>query len=360
MIDLSTMNSVVVDADRDRVTCGPGARVYQANRETVQHGMALPLGICGDVGLAGLTLGGGYGYLMGVAGLACDSLTGVQIVMADSCIRTVTDDSDKDLMWALRGGGANFGIVTQMHFKPFRISDIYGGTLSFPGAATADVAALVNEHSTSLPDQLTMFAAVATLPDGSTHPEISLCWSGDAGQGREVIDKLITSKVKPAKDELRVMNVDELVGRGDGTDGLGCVRFGNVTGKLPQAGLETLLRTSASLPIVRVATIDVAVGEATRRTSINAAAPSRPPGVAVGYLVDWSDAALTPAATAWTEQSWARVYPYTRGTYVNMLGDESQGRVREAYGTNYERLATLKAKYDPGNVFRLNQNIVPG
>jgi hypothetical protein len=151
--------------------------------------MALPLGICGDVGLAGLTLGGGYGYLMGVAGLACDSLVGVQIVMADSSIRTVTDDSDKDLMWALRGGGANFGIVTQLHFKPFRIGDICGGS-----------------HA-----------------------------GGD---------------------------------RLDGT------KLG------------------------------------------------------------------------------ARVSVHPR----NMLGDESPGRVREAYGENYWRLSTLKVKYDPSNVFRLNQN----
>lgn len=359
MIDLSAMDSVAINSGQDRISCGPGARVYQANRLTVKHGMALPLGICGDVGLAGLTLGGGYGYLMGVAGLACDSLVGVQIVMADSSIRTVSDDGDKDLMWALRGGGANFGVATRLDFKPLRIGDIFGGSLSFPGAAGPDVVALVNDHSISLPDELTMFADVVTLPDGSKHCGVSLCWSGDVGQGRAVIDKVITSKVKPAKDELRVMNIDALVGRGEGTDALTCVRFGNVRGKLPQAGLDALLQGNSSLPLVRVATLDVAVGEATRRAGVNAAAPSRAPGVAVGYLVDWKDAALTPAATAWTEERWARVYPYTYGAYVNMLGDESPGRVREAYGANYSRLATLKTKYDPGNVFRLNQNIAP-
>jgi FAD/FMN-containing dehydrogenase len=358
MIDLSRMDSIAVDPKRDRITCGPGARVYQANKETVKYGMALPLGICGDVGLAGLTLGGGYGYLMGVAGLACDSLVGAQIVMADSSIRTVSDDSDPDLMWALRGGGANFGVVTQMHFKPFRIGDIYGGSLSFPGAASAEIAGLVNDHSLSLPDQLTMFSSIATLPDGSTHPQISLCWSGDVAHGPAMVDKFITSTVKPGKEQLRVMSIDALVGRGDGTDSLGCVRFGDVAGKLPQAGLDAFLQTSTSLPIVRVATIDVHVGAATRRTNLNASAPSRPPGVGVGYLVDWTDAALTPAATAWTEQAWARLYPYTHGTYVNMLGDEP-ARVRAAYGVNYPRLAKLKAKYDPNNVLRLNQNIVP-
>jgi hypothetical protein len=105
--------------------------------------------------------------------------------------------------------------------------------------------------------------------------------------------------------------------------------------------------------------MDVAAGKATRRSNVNAAAPNRVPGVAVGYLVDWQEPALTPAATAWTEQAWARVYPYTQGTYVNMLGDESPERVREAYGKNYSRLAMLNAKDDSKNVCRLYQNILP-
>lgn len=359
MIDLSRMDYVTIGAAKGRVTCGPGTRVYQANTATVKQRLVLPLGICGDVGLAGLTLGGGYGYLMGVAGLACDSLIGVEIVMADSSVRTVTDESDPQLMWALRGGGANFGVVTQMHFKPFPLGDIFGGSLSFPEAASADMIALVNDRSLSLPDELTIFSDVVALPDGSMHPQISLCWSGDVRQGPAVVAQLITSALKPSKDQLRVMNINELVGRGEGTDSRGCVRFGNVVGKLPSAGVEALLQMTTSLPLVRVATMDICVGKATRRTSVNAAAPTRPHGVAVGYMVDWDDAALTTTATAWTEKNWARVYPFTHGTYVNMLGDEPPERVREAYGANYSRLATLKRKFDPTNVFRLNQNIVP-
>jgi hypothetical protein len=359
MIDLSRMDAVMINSAKTRVSCGPGTRIYQANVATVKQGLALPLGVCGDVGLAGLTLGGGYGFLMGVASLACDSLVGVQIVMADSSIRMVTDESDPQLMWALRGAGANFGVVTQMHFKPFSIGDIYGGSLSFPGAAGGDVFALVNDRSLSLPDELTLFGDVAALPDGSIHPQISLCWSGDVRQGREVVDRLITSKLKPSKDELRVMNINDLVGRGEGTDSLSCVRFGGVPGKLPPAGIEALLEVKTALPLVRVATMDVAVGAATRRTQVNASAPTRPPGVNVGYLVDWNDAALTSAATAWTDETWSRIYPFTQGTYVNMLGDEPSARVHEAYGANYSRLAALKRKYDPANVFRLNQNISP-
>lgn len=359
MIDLSKMDSVTIDSAKTQVTCGPGTRVYQANVATVKHGLALPLGICGDVGLAGLTLGGGYGYLMGVAGLACDSLIGVQIVMADSTIRTVTDENDPQLMWALRGAGANFGVVTQMHFKPFPIGDIYGGSLSFPGAAAGDMLALVNDRSLLLPDELTLFADVAALPDGTVHPGISLCWSGDVRQGRAAVARLITAKLKPSKDELRVRSVNDLVGRGEGTDSPSCVRFGSVRGKLPPAGVEALHQTRTPLPLVRVATMDVAVGTATRRTGVNTASPTRAPGVNVGYIVDWRDAALTTAATAWTEENWARVYPFTEGTYVNMLGDEPPKRVREAYGANYSRLATLKAKFDPSNLFRLNQNIAP-
>lgn len=132
VIDLSKMDNIAVEPSSRHVSCGAGVRVFQANESTVGHGLALPLGICGDVGVAGLTLGGGYGYLLGVAGLACDSLIGAQVVLADGHIQTVTEESDPDLLWALRGAGANFGVVTQLHFRAHPVSEIYGALSNFP------------------------------------------------------------------------------------------------------------------------------------------------------------------------------------------------------------------------------------
>jgi FAD/FMN-containing dehydrogenase len=359
VIDLSRLDNITVEPRTGRVSCGPGVRVYQANEATVRHSLALPLGICGDVGVAGLTLGGGYGYLLGVAGLACDSLIGAEVVLADGRIRTVTEQSDPDLMWALRGGGANFGVVTQLHFKAFPVGEIFAGSQQFPPATARDVAALANECAANLPDELTMFASIAALPDGTTHPEISICWSGDVRQGRQVIDKLTTSVIKPSKDSLKVTNVNELVGRGEGTDGLSYVRYGEVAGKLPPAGLQALLDSGNPPAIGRVVTMDTLHGAATRRKKSASAAPSYSPGFGTGYLVFWEDPKITAAAIEWTTSAWAAVHPFTQAAYVNMLGDESAERVREAYGENYPRLAKLKAKYDPENVFRLNQNIRP-
>ena len=179
-------------------------------------GYALPLGICGDVGVAGLTLGGGYGYLLGVAGLACDALIGVDLVLADGTIRHVTENSDPDLMWALRGGGANFGIATQLYFNAYRVGPVVAGTIRFPSAAARDVAAHANDCAAELPDELTMFTSVLTLPDGSKHVSSSVCWSGEPRHGREVIAKHITSMAKPAADHSKVTDIAALVGRGEG------------------------------------------------------------------------------------------------------------------------------------------------
>jgi FAD/FMN-containing dehydrogenase len=359
VIDLSKLGNIALEP-RGGVSCGPGVRVYQANEATVKHRLALPLGICGDVGVAGLTLGGGYGYLLGVAGLACDSLVGAEVVLADGSVRAVTEDSDPDLMWALRGGGANFGIVTHLHFKGFPVGEVFAGSQVFPAAAARDVAALVNECAANLPDELTMFTSIAALPDGTSQPAISMCWSGDVNQGRQVIDKLTTSVIKPSKDTLKVTNLNDLVGRGAGTDGLSCVRYGEVAGKLPPAGLQALLDPRNPPPAIgRVVTMDALHGAATRREKAASAAPSYSPGFGTGYLVFWDDPKMSAAAINWTTAAWAAVHPFTQAAYVNMLGDESSARVREAYAENYPRLAKLKAKYDPDNVFRLNQNISP-
>lgn len=225
----------MVERSSQRVSCEAGVRVFQANQSTLSQGLALPLGICGDVGVAGLTLGGGYGYLLGVAGLACDSLMGAQVVLADGRTRTVTEESDPDLLWALRGAGANFGIVTQLHFRAYRVADIYGGTLEFSAAAARDVAALANDCAATLPDELTMFTSIEAIPGKGSQAEISLCWSGDVRHGRQVIDKLLGS-LKPSVDRLKVMNIAEFVGRGAGTEGLACVRYGECRRKIAPGG----------------------------------------------------------------------------------------------------------------------------
>jgi FAD/FMN-containing dehydrogenase len=174
-----------------------------------------------------------------------------------------------------------------------------------------------------------------------------------------VIDKFTTAAIKPSKNGLKVTNINELVGRGEGTDGLSCVRYEEVAGKLSPQGLQTLLDPPNPPAVVRAVTMDALHGAATRRKQSASAAPNYSPGFGTGYLVFWKDPKITADAVAWTNSAWAAVHPFTQAAYVNMLGDESAERVREAYGDNYPRLAKLKARYDPDNVFRLNQNIKP-
>jgi len=174
-----------------------------------------------------------------------------------------------------------------------------------------------------------------------------------------VIDKFTTAAIKPSKNGLKVTNINELVGRGEGTDGLSCVRYGEVAGKLSPQGLQTLLDPPNPPAVVRAVTMDALHGAATRRKQSASAAPNYSPGFGTGYLVFWKDPKITADAVAWTNSAWAAVHPITQAAHVNMLGDESAERVREAFGDNYPRLAKLKARYDPDNVFRLNQNIKP-
>lgn len=176
--------------------------------------------------------------------------------------------------------------------------------------------------------------------------------------GREVIDRMLGS-TKPSVDRLKVMNIAELVGRGAGTDGMSCVRYGEIAGKLPPAGLDALLDPGNPPAIGRDIAMDALHGAATRRKKSASAAPNYLPGFGTGYLAFWEEAGMTQAATEWTTAAWARVHPYAQAAYVNMLGDEGVERVREAYGENYSHVARLKRKYDPENVFRLNQNIKP-
>lgn len=138
VIDLGRLDEVSVDPAAGTIACGAGARVWQANEAAAPHGLALPLGTCGDVGVSGLTLGGGVGYLMGVAGAACDALIGADVILADGRRLMVTDRSDADLMWALRGAGANFGIVTRLVYRAVRLRSVLAGTLTFPAAAARD------------------------------------------------------------------------------------------------------------------------------------------------------------------------------------------------------------------------------
>jgi FAD/FMN-containing dehydrogenase len=359
VIALERMDAVSVDPAALTITCRGGVRVWQANEAGAKHGMALPLGICPDVGVSGLTLGGGVGYLMGVAGAACDTLIGAEVVMADGRVLNVTADRDADLMWALRGAGANFGIVTRLTYRAYPLDKVFGGSLTFPSAAAGDVLALLNTLSMSIPDELSVFGQIAYLPSQDALVNLDLCWSGDTAHGRDVIAQHIASVIRPIKDSMKETTLAQLSGNEMSPAEPQCARFGNVAGQLPQIALDRLMDGSGAPAAVRVIFFDPIHGAVTRIKPDATSFPHRPQGAAAGLILSWRDPSNTAEVRAWADKSWATLQPYIPNAYVNMLDDEGAARVRDSYGGNYERLRRLKTKFDPQNIFRSNQNILP-
>ncbi len=358
VIDLGRLDEVTVDPAARTIACGAGARVWQANEAAARHGLALPLGTCGDVGVSGLTLGGGIGYLMGVAGAACDALIGADVIRADGRRLMVTDRSDPDLMWALRGAGANFGIVTRLVYRAMRLRSVLAGTISFPAAAARDLLGLANNLSGVLPDELSVITGVVVPPRGEPQVRMKACWSGEAARGRDVIQNLVTRAVAPSAQTLRETTLADFVGRDNPGGGMSCARYGLARRPLPDRALDLLLDRTP-VPAVRLVFLDPVHGAVTRVPSDATAFPRGRTGAGAGFILLWNDGRLTPALRSWADRAWGQLEPSMSDAYVNMLDDEGEARVREAYGANYARLQRLKRRYDPGNVLRSNQNIPP-
>jgi len=359
LIDLGKLDAVTVDARAGIVECGAGARIWQVSEAAAAHGLSLPLGTCGDVGISGLTLGGGVGYLMGVAGAACDALIGADVVLADGRQLTVTDESDPDLMWALRGAGANFALVTRLRFRALRLSGVLAGELIFPGSAAREVLALADSLPARLPDELSVFTGVVIPPAGDPRVRLGVCWAGEAARGREVIAQLLTREVAPVSQSVRETTLAQFVGRDTPGGGMSCARFGIARRPLPDQAFDVLLAADAPPGVVRLLFLDPVHGAMARVPADATAFPHQPDSAGVGFIVAWDEAAKTQAVRSWADRSWGRLEPLMSAAYVNMLDDEGEARVREAYGANYGRLQRLKRRYDPDNVFRSNQNIAP-
>jgi FAD/FMN-containing dehydrogenase len=359
VIDLGKMDQVTFDVDRGFVTCGAGARAWQADEVAARNGYSLPLGTCGDVGVSGLTLGGGFGFLLGTAGAACDALIGAQIVLADGRVRNVADGENADLMWAIRGAGANFGVVTKLVYRAVRLDEVFAGSLIYPAAAARDVLGMTDRLSSTLPDELGTFTFIRHSPDGQAHVKVEACWSGKLAQGREVINQFLGSAVRPASDTLRETTLSAIVGREKPNPSAYCTRYGMAAGELPKEALDLLADNRDAPPVTRLTFLDPIHGAFTRVKSDAMAFPHSPAGAGVGFILMWDDPKLTAGARAWADKNWAPLQQHIRAPYLNMLEHEGEAGVRESYGANYPRLRKLKAKYDPDNIFRSNQNILP-
>lgn len=363
VIDLTLMKGIQVNPEQRTVRAQAGLRLGEFDRETQKFGLATTLGVNTDTGIAGLTLGGGYGWLAGKYGLACDNLLSAEVVTADGCIVHCSADSHEDLFWGLRGAGANFGVVTTFEYRLHPVTNVLGGIILHP--LRADILSFFDEFSRHASDELTTTGVLLCGPDGTPAFGSIVCYCGPLDEGEKVLRPL-RALAKPLLDSIQPRSYLEMQGLLDTTWPPGRHYYNKAHNirRLSDGAVETILKYSASLPtnLTNIA-LQQLHGAASRISVSETAFPHR---------YDHYDLLVHPATDhpsdtdkmiRWARECWKALEPFAeRAVYVNALEDaleEGEARVREAYGPNYQRLVNLKNKYDPQNMFRQNSNVKP-
>jgi FAD/FMN-containing dehydrogenase len=365
MIDLSLMKGIHVNPKARTVRAQGGVTWREFNRETAVHGLATTGGVISTTGIAGLTLGGGLGWLLGKHGLSVDNLLSVELVTASGEVVTATADEHPDLFWALRGGGGNFGVASSFEFRLHPLRQVLGGIVAHPLAAAKDVLRFYREFTAAGPDDLTVFAALVHAPDGSGVPLAAfiVCHCGSAAQAAKDIRPLLEFgapalvQVGPMPYPAMNMILDDGFPRG-------ALNYwkSSFMRTLNDEAIEAMIDRFVACPSpMSGIVIEHFHGAVTRIAPSDTAVPHREPGYNSLIFSVWTDPMRTDDNIAWTRATYAGLEPhFARRRYVNYLGDdEAQDAIRSAYGPNYARLAEIKRRYDPGNLFRLNQNIEP-
>ena len=361
VIDFSNMKSVWVDPKARTARVEPGVTLGEFLHETQVHGLATSYGVFTPTGIAGLTLGGGFGWLSGKYGLACDNLLSADVVTADGRLLTASSTENSDLFWALRGGGGNFGVVTSFEFRLHPVSDVLGGIIAWPRSRAKELLRFFREFTADKPDELGIAVGTANLPQG---PAIitPICYFGPEEEGERVLGPLRRFG-PPMADGVRKMKFDEALSMLDASlpPGLHNYWRSSYFRDLSDDMIDTILSkiADAPSPLSRFF-IEVLSGEATRKRPGDTAFPVRSKMYNFLFLGIWQDPGATTENMDWVHASWESIRPFLSShVYVNYLSQEGQERVRAAYGENYERLVAVKRKYDPTNLFRVNQNIKP-
>ncbi len=372
VIDLGSMKQIHVDPRRGTVRAQAGVLLGELDRATQAYGLAVPTGSVTSTGLAGLTLGGGFGWLMRKHGLTIDQLLSVEIVTADGKVLEASGTTNADLFWGVRGGGGNFGIVTEFEYRLHSVGPkVLSGFTLWPIEEAPLVARYYRDWAASVSDELTTALVLRRAPAMEPIPEamhgtpvivVACCWAGSLDRGAKVLQPLRQFGER-AVDLTAVRPFVEQQAMFDPSFPPGIWVHSKATdvAVLSDDVLDILLAYSARMTSLRSGIIAWQLGGAVSRVGdFDTAFGSR----TSGYLVDI--VGVTDSADGFAEQRewardcWAALSPYHAGVYVNWLMEEGEQRVREAYGQRrYERLQALKRQYDPENVFRLNQNIPP-
>jgi FAD/FMN-containing dehydrogenase len=371
VIDLSAMRSVRVDPAKKTARAEGGATWGDFNSATHAFGLATTGGIISTTGVAGLTLGGGIGYLARGCGLSLDNLVSADVVTADGKFLVVSENENADLFWALRGGGGNFGVVTSLEFRLHPVKDIYGGPMFFELDRARDVLAAYREYIADAPEQLGAFPAFQIAPPlpfipekrhGETFIAVVACWAGPLDEGPRALKPF--HDVAPVVAEMvGPMPYPALNGAFDALYPPGLQHYwkANFVKELTDDSIAAHLKHGPKVPAVSSTMHIYPINGACHRVAPDATAFAyRDANFATVIAGMWPDPSQNKANIKWVRDYYDATAPHSEaGGYVNFMAEDDQDRVKANYGRNYVRLVEIKRRYDPDNVFRLNQNIRP-
>jgi FAD/FMN-containing dehydrogenase len=371
-IDLSGMRGVQIDAARRVARVEGGATLGDFDRAAQEHGLATPLGINSTTGVAGLTLGGGFGWLSRRFGLSSDNLIAADVVTTSGERVRASADENADLLWALRGGGGNFGVVTHFEFTLHNVGPtVLAGLIVHPLSDAKKVLQFYRDFAPNTPEELAIWFVMRKAPPlpflpaewhGREIVVLAACYSGDVAEGERVLEPLrkfgrpIADVIGPQPFASWQTALDPLL-----TPGMRNYWKSHDFLDLDDGLIDVLTDFASRLPDgqteIAFAQLGGAIG---RLTNADTAYARREAKYLVNVHGRWADAGRDDACVAWARQLFTAAAPYSTGSvYVNFLSGDDESRVRAAYGANYDRLVALKNKYDPSNFFRVNQNIRP-
>jgi FAD/FMN-containing dehydrogenase len=361
LIDLGLMRTLTVDPQARVARAQAGVTGREFDRATQEHGLATTLGVVSTTGIAGLTLGGGIGWLMRKHGLACDNLLSVELVLADGRLVTASADENPELFWGLKGGGGNFGIATSFEYRLHPVGPtVYGGSVAFPPQNRRALLEAYRELTRGAPDELTSYAAMTAAPDGSPVAAMAACYAGDPAEGARLLDPVKAAVGKPLVDALGPLAYTEQQSRMDQGYPPGEHHYWRscFLDDLTDDVIDVLVDRASDVqaPPTLELIVEHMGGAITRGDGAFAHRAAR---YDVLIAANWTDPADHDRCVAWARGTAAALEPHARGGYANYEPDADGAHVPGVYGDRVARLRALKAELDPHNVFRLNQNVTP-
>lgn len=372
LIDFSNMKRVTVDSESRRARVESGATLGDFDAAVQKHGLATPIGINSTTGIAGLTLGGGFGWLTRKYGMTVDNLLSVDLVTVDGKSISASATENTDLFWAVRGGGGNFGVITQFEYALYPVGpDVLAGLVVYPLEQARQVLKRYREFTSTAPEDMTVWGVMRKAPPlpflseevhGKEVMVLAFMYAGDPAQGAERAD-ILKSFGEPYGDHIGVMPYTEWQQAFDPLLTPGARNYWkshNFT-ELNDQALDIMIEYAATLPSSQCEIFIAHIAGAANRVATDAMAyGARDAQYVLNVHARWDDVADDDTCIDWSRSFFNATKPYaSTGAYVNFMTEEEGNRVASAYGSNYDQLVEAKRKYDPGNVLHMNQNIKP-